>query len=37
MHLLEADLNQVLRITFARNITVLSKEHEGIISEHQCG
>jgi hypothetical protein len=35
--LLEEDLNQVLRIAFARNITRLAKEHEGIISEHQYG
>jgi hypothetical protein len=33
--LLEADLNQVLRIAFARNISRLAKEHSGIISEHQ--
>jgi hypothetical protein len=31
MQLLEADLNQVLRIAFARNIIRLAKEHEGII------
>jgi hypothetical protein len=37
IQLLEADLNQVLRISFARNITRLEKEHEGIISEHQYG
>jgi hypothetical protein len=35
--LLEADLNQVLRISFARNIMRLAKEHEGIVSEHQHG
>jgi hypothetical protein len=35
--LLEAGLNQVLRIEFARNITHLTKEHEGILSEHQYG
>jgi hypothetical protein len=35
IQLLEADHNQVLRIAFARNITRLVKEHEGIISEHQ--
>jgi hypothetical protein len=34
---MEADLNQVLRIAFARNITRLAKDHEGIISEHQYG
>jgi hypothetical protein len=34
---LEVDLNQVLRITFAINITRLAKDHEGIISEHQYG
>jgi hypothetical protein len=37
IQLLEADLNQVLRIAFARNITRLAKYHEGIISEHQYG
>jgi hypothetical protein len=35
--LLEADLNQVLRLVFARNIGWLAKEHEGIISKHQYG
>jgi hypothetical protein len=34
---LEADLNQVIMIAFARNITSLAKEHEGIISKHQYG
>jgi hypothetical protein len=37
IQLLEADLNQVLRIAFARNITRLAKDHEGVISEHQYG
>jgi hypothetical protein len=39
IQLLEVDLNQVLRIAFATNITItrLAKEHEGIISEHQYG
>jgi hypothetical protein len=37
IQLLEADLGQVLRIAFARNITRLAKEHEGIIWEHQYG
>jgi hypothetical protein len=37
IQLLEADLNQVLRITFARNISRLAKEHSGIISRHQYG
>jgi hypothetical protein len=37
IQLLEADLNQVLRIEFARNISRLAKEHEGIISKHQYG
>jgi hypothetical protein len=37
IQLLEADLNQVLRIAFARNITRLAKDHEGIISERQYG
>jgi hypothetical protein len=35
IQLLEADLNQVLRISFARNISRLAKEHSGIIYEHQ--
>jgi hypothetical protein len=34
---LEADLNQVLRIAFSRNILRLAKDHSGIISEHQYG
>jgi hypothetical protein len=34
---LEADLNQILRIAFSKNITRLAKDHEGIISEHQYG
>jgi hypothetical protein len=37
IQLLEADLNQVLRIAFTRNITHMAKEHEGIISERQYG
>jgi hypothetical protein len=37
IQLLEADLNQVLRSAFARNIGRLAKEHEGIISKHQYG
>jgi hypothetical protein len=37
IQLLEADLNQVLRIAFASNIGRLAKEHEGIISKHQYG
>jgi hypothetical protein len=37
IQLLEADLNQVLRITFARNISRQAKEHSGIISENQYG
>jgi hypothetical protein len=37
IQLLGADLNQVLRIAFARNIGRLAKEHEGIISKHQYG
>jgi hypothetical protein len=37
IQLLEADLNQVLMIAFARNIGRLAKEHEGIISKHQYG
>jgi hypothetical protein len=37
IQLLEADLDQVLRIAFARNITRLAKTHEGVISKHQYG
>jgi hypothetical protein len=37
IQLLEADLNQVSRIAFARNISRLAIEHLGIISEHQYG
>jgi hypothetical protein len=37
LKLLEADLNEVLRIAFAINIARLAKEHKGIISEHQYG
>jgi hypothetical protein len=37
IQLLEADLNQVLRIAFTRNITRLAKDHEVIISEYQYG
>jgi hypothetical protein len=37
IQLLEADLNQVQHIVFARNISRLAKEHSGIISEHQYG
>jgi hypothetical protein len=35
IQLLEADLNQVLGIAFARNISRFAKERSGIISEHQ--
>jgi hypothetical protein len=37
IQLLEAYLNQVLRIAFSRNIGILAKEHEGIISKPQYG
>jgi hypothetical protein len=37
IQLLEADLNQVLRIAFARNITQLARDNEGVISNHQYG
>jgi hypothetical protein len=37
IQLLEVDLNQVLWVAFARNITKLVKQHDGIISEHQYG
>jgi hypothetical protein len=33
----EADLNQVLRLAFARNIAKLAKNNKGIISDHQYG
>jgi hypothetical protein len=35
IQLLEVDLNQVLRIAFARNIANLAKNNKGIISDHQ--
>jgi hypothetical protein len=35
IQLLEADLNQVLRSAFARNINKLAQDKDGIISEHQ--
>jgi hypothetical protein len=35
IQVLEADLNQVLRAVFARNITKLAQNHDGVISEHQ--
>jgi hypothetical protein len=37
IQLLEADINQVLRIAFARNIAKLAKNNKGIISDHQYG
>jgi hypothetical protein len=37
IQLVEADLNQVLRSAFARNISKLAQETPGIISEHQYG
>jgi hypothetical protein len=37
IHLLEADLNQVLRIAFARNIINLIRDNEGVIINHQYG
>jgi hypothetical protein len=37
IQLLEANLNQVLRSEFARNISKLAQETPGIISEHQYG
>jgi hypothetical protein len=37
IQILEADLNQVLCVAFARNITRLAKQHDGIISDHQFG
>jgi hypothetical protein len=37
IQLLEADLNQVLRIDFASNIAKLAKNNKVIISDHQYG
>jgi hypothetical protein len=37
IQLLEADLNQVLRSSFARNIIKLAQDKDGISSEHQYG
>jgi hypothetical protein len=37
IQLLEAGLNQVLHVAFARNITKMAKQHDGIIIEHQYG
>jgi hypothetical protein len=37
IQLLEADLDQVLRIVFARNIANFAKNNKGIISDHQYG
>jgi hypothetical protein len=37
IQLLEADLNQVLRIAFSRNIAKLAKNSKGIISDQQYG
>jgi hypothetical protein len=37
IQLLEADLNQVLLSAFARNISKLAQDKDGIISEHQYG
>jgi hypothetical protein len=37
IQLLEADLNQVLMITFTMNIKNFAQEHEGLISNHQYG
>jgi hypothetical protein len=37
IQLLEADLNQVLRSAFSRNISKLALGHDGTMSEHQYG
>jgi hypothetical protein len=37
IQILEADLNQLLCSAFARNISKLAQEKDGIISEHQYG
>jgi hypothetical protein len=35
IQLLEEDLNQVLRATFARNVTKFAQQHKGVIHNHQ--
>jgi hypothetical protein len=35
IQLLEADMNQVLKIAFARNIIKLARDNEGVIRNHQ--
>jgi hypothetical protein len=37
IQLLEANLNQVLRISFARNIIKFARDNEGVIRNHQYG
>jgi hypothetical protein len=37
IQLMEADLNPFLRLAFARNISKLAQDSDGIISEHQYG
>jgi hypothetical protein len=37
IQLLEADLDQVFQLAFARNISKLAQDKDGIISEHQYG
>jgi hypothetical protein len=37
IQLVEADLKQVLRSAFAKNISKLAQESQGIIIEHQYG
>jgi hypothetical protein len=37
IQLLEADMNQVLRAAFARNVTKLAQSHKGVIINHQYG
>jgi hypothetical protein len=37
IQLLEEDLNQVLRVAFARNVTKLAQNHKWVISDHQYG
>jgi hypothetical protein len=37
IQLLEADLNQVLRAAFARNVTKLAQNHKGVIRDYQYG
>jgi hypothetical protein len=37
IQLLEAEFHHLLRIAFARNITKLARDNEGVVSNHQYG